>query len=141
MSAFRFGAFIPFQVKQRKVIWGSLDRGKKLWVGDQEKYGKHLFFSKFCRIDLCGVFSINKSCQEQSSSWLGGRETPFINFLCKDNFPLQRKTCALFLELFLSLLVLDGLQLKIIHMPTRQTTFWGGIFQYSSQSLFIFIYL
>lgn len=47
-------------------------------------------------------------------------EITFINV----NFPYKRKTYALVLELFLCLLVLNGLWLKIIHRPKRRIPGW-----------------
>lgn len=73
--------------------------------------------SKDCLIKF--VIQIEVLVKECTSSWCCGGDI-FTN----GNFLYRRKLCALFLELFLHLLVLNGLHLKIIHMPKRRILRW-----------------
>lgn len=115
-------------LKQRKGGFELLGGRDKLWESAQEKYGKQDCLVSFVVPTTVG-FLHHKSCSE--SSFWHGRE----RHLYKGKFPLQKEDCAQFLMLFLSLLVLRGLQLKITHMPKRHIWAYFGV-AYSGASLF-----
>lgn len=55
------------------------------------------------------------------------------NLLCKYKFPFGKEKLAPFLELFLPLMVLYGLQVEIIHMPKRHILGWHILVPLSTQ--------
>ena len=134
------GLIYHLTLKQWKRGLRLLQGEDKLWEGHQERQGKQGLFSKVCYADLSRcLLHLQKlrvllfQVQEREASLQ--IEISFINV----NFLYKKKTCALFLELFLYLLLLSGFWLKIIHMPYRHMLGWHILGPFMTYCPYLFL--